>query len=175
MKNRIFVFFLVFFFAAFLINLQVTAQPNPGQIPDQQYAGASATGVFTENGGQIYDGSGNFRSDVNFVTSAAGSNIYFTNHGIVYHFFKIEPSKYDLIRSKKIENPYTPEEWEQINKDIAEGKMDMDLVETRGKQYRIDIDFPGADLSRPSGEKNTGVKRNYFHPNYNDGIYGVGS
>ena len=162
-------------FAALFITVQLQAQPYAGITPEQDFSGASATGVFIENGGQVYDGRGNFRSDVDFVTSSAGTNIYFTDHGIVYHFFKIEPSKYDLIRSKKIENPYTPQEWEQINKDISEGKMDMDLVETRGKQYRIDIEFPGADLSRPKGEKPAGMKRNYFHPKYNDGIYGVSS
>ncbi|PLW91771.1 MAG: hypothetical protein C0592_14285, partial [Marinilabiliales bacterium] len=163
MKNIYFLFF-TFFLAPFIVKSQNV---------DEVLAQVSQNHMFTENAGQIYDGDDVFRDDVAFVATFNGMNVYFTNHGIVHQFYKVEPSQYDLICAGKIENPYSYEEWEAINKEIAEGKFEGDLIMTKKEQYRIDLEFPGADLSQAVGEDLRTAHYNYFHPNYNDGIDNV--
>ncbi len=128
---------------------------------------------FIQNNGQIYDEELNIRNDVLFVSSFNNMNIFFTTKGIVYHFYKIEASKYNQIRAGKIHNPYSDEEWEQINKEIANHSYKGELIEDKGEQYRIDIEFPGADLSNAIGEKSCVEKKHYYHPLYPDGVRDV--
>ena len=49
---------------------------------------------FEENKGQIFDETGKPRSDVYFVAHFSGANIFFTNNGVVFDFYKVEPSRY---------------------------------------------------------------------------------
>ncbi len=133
----------------------------------------TAASGFIQNNGQIYDEELNIRDDVFFVSSFNNMNIFFTNKGIVYHFYKIEASKYNQIRAGKINNPYSDEEWENINQEIAEHRYEGDLIKDKGEQYRIDIQFPGANLSNAIGEKSCTEKKHYYHPLYPDGVRDV--
>src|SRR5690554_2367051 len=120
---------------------------------------------FVENKGQIHDVSGKFRNDVHFVIQFSDKNIFFTDKGIVHHYTQITPAKFDLIESGKIENPYTNEEWEVIQAQLANDEYTGDEAKSSGKEYRVDMTFPGANLSKAIGEKEIQQKNNYYLPN----------
>jgi len=134
---------------------------------------SAANGGFEENKGQIYDDLGKFRRDVYYVSEYSGAKVYFTNEGVVFYFNKIEASEYDKIRAGKIPNPYTDKEWESIMYKISQGTYDGDIVKTNGEYYRIDINFPGATLNKPEGEKEKLEKRHYYNANHPDGLRDV--
>ena len=133
----------------------------------------SANRGFEENKGQIFDESGKFRDDVFFVAKFSGANVFFTNEGVVFYFYKIQPSKFDEIRAGKVANPYTDKEWEDIMKKMSEGNYNDDLVKTKAEFYRIDINFPGASLIKAAGENEQLEKRSFFNPKHPEGIQNV--
>jgi len=166
-----------------LVNEHEMQQPNTacftqnkGQIGDaegQLFSGFNLNQGFEENKGQIFDETGKFRSDVYFVSNFSGANVFFTNEGVVFYFKKIEPSEFDKILSERIPNPYSDKEWEDIMKQITNNEYKGDLIKPKGEFYRIDITFPGATLNTPLGENEMPEKRNYFNPQYPDGLMNV--
>jgi hypothetical protein len=125
---------------------------------------------FEENKGQIFDESRKFRSDVHFVARISNASVFFTENGIVFYFKEIKPSEFDKIRAGKIPNPYSDKEWENILKQITNNEYHGDLVKTDVNAYRIDLTFPGANLTNPIGEIMTIEKRNYYTSNVPNGI-----
>jgi len=128
---------------------------------------------FEENKGQIFDETGKPRSDVYFVAHFSGANIFFTNNGVVFDFYKVEPSRYEKILSGKIPNPYSEKEWEDIRHKFSNGEYNEDDVKAKGEHYRVDITFPGANLNKPDGEQEELEKHNYYNPHYPDGLRDV--
>jgi len=128
---------------------------------------------FEKNLGQIYDESGQQRPDVQYVASFPDINLFFTKDGVVFYYRQVEASKFDEIRSRKIENPYSDEEWESILKDMDNGNVNGELIKQKTRLYRVDLRFPGADLSDTEGEIEKQEKRHYYHPNYPEGVRDV--
>jgi len=128
---------------------------------------------FEENKGQIFDEAGKFRDDVYFVANFSGANVFFTNEGVVFHFYKIEPSEYEKILTGKIPNPYSSKEWEEIRLRFSKGEYNGDEVKAKSENYRIDITFPGANLNNPVGEKELLEKHHFYNPHHPDGLRDV--
>jgi len=128
---------------------------------------------FVENRGQIYDEDREPRPEVQFVADFPDVDLFFTSEGVVFYFRDIEPSRLDMIMAGEIENPYSAEEWENILADMEKGKCPKELVHQTSRLYRVDLCFPGADLSESVGELEKKEKRNFYHPNYPDGIGNV--
>ena len=133
----------------------------------------NSTQGFAENKGQIFDEAGKFRNDVYFVANFSGANVFFTNEGVVFYFIKIEPSQFDKIRAGIIPNPYSDKEWDEIMRKYTNGEDVGDGPKAKGEFYRIDINFPGSTLNKPSGENEMLEKRNYFNPQHPEGLMNV--
>ncbi|MBN1756621.1 hypothetical protein JW877_10485 [bacterium] len=158
-------------FLTFLILFCFIAAAYPANF----YNGINTSGFsgFELNRGQIYDEDGQGRPEVQFVAGFPGVNLFFTPQGVVLYFRQVEASKLDLIMSGKMQNPYSAGEWERIMSQIAEGNLEKEMVRAKTNLYRVDLCFPGADLSHAGGEFEKQEKRHYYHPNYPEGIRDV--
>lgn len=131
------------------------------------------TSGFEKNVGQIYDDKGEFRKEVHFVAQFPEMNIFFTEKGLVMYFHHTEASEYMKIMAGKINRYHSDEEWEKLMKQCDTEEELGDFFKDKSRFYRIDVLFPGANLSSPIGEIEKFEKRNYFHSNYPDGIHNV--
>ena len=158
------VIILQIFFNFYFINIKAQSQIDISK----------PTGIgFEENKGQIYDEAGKYRNDVHFVARFSGANIFFTNEGVIFHFYKITPSEFEKIAAGKIPNPYTCQEWENIKLRFSKGDYNGDEVKAKKENFRIDLTFPGAELSNPVGEKEMTEKHHYYNPQHPDGLRDV--
>ena len=156
-----------FFLSALLLSTAVCA--GEVNIPGGEQ------GYFEMNKGQLSDENGNAADHVHFSTRFNGLNIFFTSNGVVYYYKEIRLSTIEKIKRNLLPNPYSPEEWEQINKELNAGFTGgYDCVDS-AYLYRIDIEFPGADFSHPVALSEDRLIRvhDYYIPRYPEGLRNV--
>lgn len=132
-----------------------------------------STVQFIQNKGQVYDDKGEFRKDVDFLSGFPGGTIYFTDKGLVYYYYTKNASKFDKIKSGKTPNPYSQKEWDKIKREVNKGTYKGKLTQSKSKSYRVDMTFPGADLSHPVATEKIRRENNYFIPEKEDEIKNV--
>ena len=128
--------------------------------------------VFEQNNGQIIDAKRNRCDNVFFKAEVNGATAFFTNEGVKLSFTSVKLSEYMKIRMGLMENPYAPEEWMELTRKYNSGKYDDEFM----PEYQsavLQIQFPGANLTNANGEERKLETRNYFTPEFPDGLYGV--
>lgn len=129
--------------------------------------------VFEQNLGQIVDASRNRCNNVFFKTEINGATAFFTNEGVTFSFSSVELSEYMQIKMGIKENPYSPEEWKEFRRKVESGNYHGDDIAPKVQSAVLRMQFPGANLTNAHGEEKMLETRNYFTPEFPDGLYGV--
>ncbi|MBR3946147.1 MAG: gliding motility-associated C-terminal domain-containing protein [Bacteroidales bacterium] len=129
--------------------------------------------VFEQNLGQIVDASRNRCDNVFFKTEINGATAFFTNEGVTFSFSSVELSEYMQIKMGIKENPYSPEEWKEFRRKVESGNYHGDDIAPKVQSAVLRMQFPGANLTKAQGEEKMLETRNYFTPEFPDGLYGV--
>lgn len=129
--------------------------------------------VFEQNLGQIVDASRNRCDNVFFKAEINGATAFFTNEGVTFSFSSVELSEYMQIIMGIKENPYAPEEWKEIRRKVESGDYHGADIAPKVQSAVLRIQFLGANLTKVIGEEKKLETRNYFTPEFPDGLYGV--
>ena len=128
---------------------------------------------FEQNMGQVLDAKRNRCDNVYFKAVMGDATAFFTNEGVTFVFAHKELSEFEQIMSGMKENPYSPEEWERIRNKVENENYYGDITTPKLQVSALKMMFPGADLTNAIGEDKKLEERNYFTPEYSDGLFGV--
>ncbi len=134
---------------------------------------SGANNGFEQNLGQVLDVNRNRCDNVFFKADVDGATAFFTNEGVIFVFTSVEQSEYMQIKMGIKENPYTPEEWKEFRRKVETGDYHGDDIAPKVQSVVLRIQFPGANLTKALGEEKKLETRNYFTPEFPDGLYGV--
>lgn len=143
-----------------------------GAKADDYVSDVVASPVFEQNKGQIIDAWRNRCDNVFFKAEINGATVFFTNEGVTFAFTSVEQSEYMQIKMGIVENPYTPEEWQELTKKYNSGNYNEEF-KPKVQSAVLQIQFPGANLTKVQGEEKRLETHNYFTPEFPDGLYGV--
>ena len=117
--------------------------------------------IFIPNKGQIIDTEGKLRPDILYKAELKGVDLYLTNKGMSFVFYKYEDASKNLAAGiKKKDKPHHPFREDVKNKTV--------------KMYRMDLDIVGMNSNvRTLNEEQTVEYFNYYYAHCPDGITNV--
>ncbi len=129
---------------------------------------------FIENKGQIANSEGKPADNVLFKASYGNCDIYITDKGLSYVFYKIEEKESDSKSTKLIKSGSSP----MVAERSRSGRGGGEVNDTNRKvsYYRLDMDLVGATILKENIIKEEESKQghyNYFYAHCPEGIYNV--
>jgi len=123
---------------------------------------ASKDIIFIPNTGQIIDTKGNLRPDILYKAELNGVDLYLTNRGMSFVFYKYEDASKNLAAGNK--------ETDKIRNHL---KYDFDR-DRKIRMYRMDLDIVGMNTNvRTVNEEQTEEYFNYYYAHCPEGISNV--
>nr|MBC8490051.1 SBBP repeat-containing protein [Bacteroidota bacterium] len=122
---------------------------------------ASKDVIFIPNIGQIIDTEGKLRPDILYKAELNGVDLYLTNKGMSFVFYKYEDLPNNLAAGNK--------EMDRIHDPFKD-----DMKEKKVKMYRMDLDIVGMNQNfKTVNEEQTTEYFNYYYAHCSDGIANV--
>ena len=136
---------------------------------------------FIENKGQFTTTEGKPADNVLFKASYGSCDIYITDKGLSYVFYKIEEKETDHNSAKINKSGSSPlrrggGEVRGAGGEVNEGEGEVNDTNRKVSYYRLDMDLVGASILKDNIIKEEESKQghyNYFYPHCPEGIYNV--